>query len=227
MYPSLSMTVLTDGRKKYIDESLRTWIAAYGDKIVNKAIIDDSGDADYRVWLKETFPSFAIVRVGQERKGQAAAMREVFRCVINFENDYNLHVEDDFLLTKPFDLDAVVSTMKFYPELSQMSFMRQPWYENEVQYGGVVEALEAQGTQGFVQKWTNGFPWVRHNAFWTCNPNVFPSRIANINWPDPPWSEMQFSKMIRQQRLASGIWGHRDDWVCTEHIGKERYGSGY
>jgi hypothetical protein len=227
MYPSISMTVLTDGRKKYIERALPTWLEAYGDIVSHRTIIDDSGDADYQLWLTKAFPSFYVVPVGVDRMGQAAAMRETFRTVLDSDAEYNLHVEDDFILTKPFDLEAVVSVLRFYPELSQISFMRQPWYENEIEHGGVIEALEAQGTQGFQQKWTNGFPWVRHNAYWTCNPSIFPSKIANITWPDPPWSEMQFSKSIRQNRLASGIWGHRDDWVCTEHIGRERYGSGY
>jgi hypothetical protein len=223
----LSMTVLTDGRKEYIAKALPSWIEAYGDKIQLKAIIDDSGNTGYRHWLQETFPDFIIVAVGKDRCGYAEAMRKVFEVVREFNQPYNLHVEDDFIVHTPPDLDKVCSVLDAYPNVSQMAFMRQPWYPNEIKYGGVIEALEAQGVKVFNEKKTNGNSWVRHIAFWTANPSVFPQWLAHREWPDAPWCEMHFSKQLKRDKKMSGIWGSRGSWVCVEHIGEVRSGNQY
>lgn len=223
----LSMTVLTDGRKEYLEQTLPTWIEAYGDKIEHKIIIDDSGNSGYRHWLIETFPEFVVVAVGKDRCGYAEAMRKVFEMVTYIGQPYNLHVEDDFKLHNPPNLDDVCSILGNFKHVSQMSFMRQPWYPNEIAAGGLVEALEQQGPVQFQQKINNGLPWVRHNAFWTANPNVFPQWVAHREWPDAPWCEMKFSQALRHDKKQSGIWGHRSNWVCVEHIGEIRNGTDY
>lgn len=223
----LSMTVLTDGRQEYLEKSLPTWLAAYDDQLGAAVIIDDSGDTGYRHWLIETFPSCVVVAVGKDRCGYSQAMREVFGVVRYINPKYNLHVEDDFILHRPPNLDDVCAVLDSYKDLSQMSFMRQPWYPNEVAAGGVVEALEEQGAKVFNQKATAGKPWVRHNAFWTANPNVFPRWVADREWPDAPWCEMKFSQALRYDKKVSGIWGHRSNWVCVEHIGEVRNGIEY
>lgn len=223
---NVSMTVLTDGRQEYIEKTLPTWLAAYGKDLI-VTIVDDSGNTGYRHWLIETFPDCVVTAVGKDRCGYATAMRRVFEVVLYNESDYNLHVEDDFILHKPPVLQDVVSVLDAYPNVSQMAFMRQPWYKNEIEHGGVVEAIEAEGTTGFIQKYSNGKPWVRHSAFWTANPSVFPRWVAEREWPDAPWCEMNFSKALREEKKVSGIWGHRDNWVCVEHIGRERNGTEY
>lgn len=221
------MTVLTDGRKEYISKALPTWIEAYGDIIPHKIIIDDSGNTGYRHWLTENFPDFMVVAVGKDRCGYDVAMRKMFQVVREFGMPYNLHIEDDFILHNPPKLDDVISVLNAHPNVSQMSFMRKPWYPNEVEHGGVVEALEAQGVLVFNQKNFQGHPWVRHIAFWTANPSVFPSWVAEREWPDNPWCEMKFSQDLKRDKKFSGIWGHRSSWVCTEHIGEVRSGNSY
>jgi hypothetical protein len=224
---NICMTVLTDGRKQYIEKALPTWIEQYDSQIEKKFIIDDSGDKDYRNWLIETFPSFSVIPVSEDRGGYANAMRKVFNTVRDAQVEYCLHVEDDFILLKPFIIEDVISVLKSLPELSQISFMRQPWYANEIEHGGVIEALEDSGGS-FVQRTTDKDSWVCHRAFWTCNPSIFPSWIANRNWPEPPWSEMYFSKSLREDKKVFGIWGDRKtDWISVEHIGRERNGTEY
>lgn len=223
----LSMTVLTDGRKEYLSKTLPTWIEAYGDEIQYKAIIDDSGNTGYRHWLTETFPDFLVVAVGKDRCGYVEAMRKVFEVVRTYDQPCNLHTEDDFILHRPPNLSDAISVLEEHNNLSQMYLMRYPWYPNEVLAGGVIEALEQQGTGPFVQETTNGIQWVSHSAFWTANPNVFPQWVAHRKWPDPPWSEMHFMQSLRSDKKISGILGDRNNWICTEHIGRVRSGNSY
>jgi len=131
------------------------------------------------------------------------------------------------VLHSPPDLAGIMDLMQDFHDLSQLSFMRQPWYPNEIEHGGVVEALEADNPDAaFRQRYHNDTPWVIHRAYWTCNPSVFPSWVAKRNWPAPPWSEAWFSKALMREKV-SGIWGTRDNWVVTEHIGRDRNGTQY
>lgn len=221
------MTVLTDGRKQYISEALPTWIDAYGNDITYKFIIDDSGDYDYRHWLIETFPEFAIIPVGNKRCGYSKAMQTMFDIVKDFDMEYNLHIEDDFVLLDPPSLSDMCEVLSLNEDISQMSLMRKPWYGNEIQHGGVIEALEVSSPQPFIQENTNGHYWVRHSAYWTANPSVFPQWLAHREWPEAPWCEMKFNHALKNDEIFNGIWGHRDNWVCVEHIGKERNGIEY
>jgi hypothetical protein len=225
---NICMTVLTDGRKEYISKALPTWIDAYDNQIEKKFIIDDSGDSQYREWLASEFPSFTIVPVSSSRGGYVEAMRKVFFTAVDSEAEYCLHIEDDFILHKPFIIDDVISVLNSNPSLSQMSFMRQPWYTNEIDAGGVIEALENQdGAAEYIEENTDGKDWTIHKGFWTCNPSIFPIWTAKRRWPDAPWSEMKFGQKLFSHEKSCGIWGNRKNWVCVEHIGRERNGTGY
>lgn len=222
------MTVLTDGRKEYISRALPTWIEEYDDQIEKKFIIDDSGDPIYRDWLANNFPSFTIIPVAENRAGYVEAMRKVFSTILDSGEPYCLHIEDDFILLKPFVIEDVIDVIKSNRLISQISFMRHPWYQNEIDAGGVIEALEGQeGAASYIQKTTNEKDWVEHKGFWTCNPSIFPNWIATMGWPEAPWSEMKFGQKLFSKNKVCGIWGNRSDWVCVEHIGRERNGTEY
>ena len=77
----LAWTILTDGRKQYIEQCLPAWIDWLDETIINKFIIDDSGDPEYRSWLGETFPSFNIIPVNARRSGYARAMMKVLQTI--------------------------------------------------------------------------------------------------------------------------------------------------
>jgi hypothetical protein len=141
----ICLTVLTDGRKQYIERAIPSWMKQYDSLISNKFIIDDSGQKDYRAWLKDYFPSFTIIPVGASRCGYSLAMSKVFSTIVESKTKYVLHLEDDFILNKPVSLENMISVLDKKPLVSQMSIMRQPWFANEKECGGVVEALEQQG----------------------------------------------------------------------------------
>ena len=224
---NICLTVLTDGRKQYIERAIPSWMEQYDSSISNKFIIDDSGQKDYRAWLKDHFPSFTIIPVGESRCGYSLAMSKVFSTILESKTKYALHLEDDFVLNKPVSLENMVSVLDKNPLVSQMSIMRQPWFANEKECGGVVEALEQQGNTDFKNMNTDGNEWVQHSSFWTCNPSIFPSWVAKIGWPEAPWSEMKFGQNLSAKNKVFGIWGNRSDWVCVEHIGEERNGTEY
>ena len=218
--------VLTNGRKEYIQKTLPTWITSYSSKVKNKFIIDDSGDTAYRDWLKDYFPTFKIVPVSNQAAGLDVAMKKVFEVFLSTGCSYSLHLEDDFILHKPFDFSEVVSVLDSHPKLSQMSIMRQPWYSHEIKANGLVESLEKRN-KFFESVNTNGYDWVRHQAFYTLNPSIYTKEIASIGWPDGTNTEYRFSQKIFSLGYESGIWGARDSWPHVEHIGFNRTGVKY
>lgn len=225
---NVAWTVLTDGRKHYIEEALPTWIKHFDNVIGKKFIIDDSGDLEYRQWLEQTFPSFKLIPVGATRSGYDAAMKKLFKIVTTYSVDYCLHIEDDFILHKTFILDDLISIMKNHKNVAQVSLMRQSWYHNEHEHGGLVEAIQASNpTAHFNERNDGGIVWTEHQAYWTCNPSIFPSWITKFGWPDGAWSESRFSKQIFKAKKTCGIFGTKQDWPYVEHIGRERYGNKY
>ena len=221
-------TVLTDGRRKYIEECLPAWVDWLDELIDNKFIIDDSGDKEYREWLSKTFPSFTIVPVGSERMGYNHAMSKIFDVVKTSKKEYCLHIEDDFILKRRFDIESSIKILKENNSLSQISFIREPWYHNEVESGGLIEAIERDNKGiNFIQKETGGIPWIEHTAYWTCNPNIFPSWLTEFDWPSGEWSESRFGRKIFSKGKKAGIFGLRKDAPYVEHIGRERYGTKY
>lgn len=218
--------VLTDGRKQYISESLPTWIKEYDSLIDNKYIVDDSGNDEYSEWLEESFPTFEIVKIKNPRQGYAKAMQNVFQVFKDSGNKFALHLEDDFILHKAVNINDIVSVLNENQNVAQMSIMRQPWYHNEINSGGVIEALELNGSK-FTDKTTLGFDWVEHRSFYTCNPNIVQRWVADSPWPDGNWTESRFGRELFLKRKSVGIWGNRNDWPHVEHIGRERNGIEY
>lgn len=224
---SICFTVLTDGRKHYIEQALPSWIKNFED-IDKKFIIDDSGDPEYRNWLSKTFSSFTLVPVGEERQGYDVAMKKLFSLVNELEVDYCFHTEDDFILKKKFDVNDLIKIIQMNKGMAQISLMRQPWYHNEHEHGGLIEAIKAHNKGAvFVEKNEDGLEWTQHSAYWTCNPHLFPSWLAKFEWPAGPWSESRFGREIFATYKFAAVYGNKNDWPYVEHIGRERYGNKY
>jgi hypothetical protein len=224
---SICFTVLTDGRKHYIKEALPSWVNLYSD-IDNNFIIDDSGDAEYRDWLSNTFPSFNIIPVGSNRMGYDIAMQKLFSLVKELKVDYCFHTEDDFILHKQFDINNLIEILQSNKGMAQISLMRQPWYHNENEHGGVIEAIKAHNKHAiFSERKENELEWTQHQAYWTCNPHLFPAWLTNFEWPSGPWSESRFGREIFATYRFAGVYGNKNNWPYVEHIGRERYGKKY
>lgn len=225
---NMCWTVLTDGRKEYIEQCLPDWILWLDNIIDKKFIIDDSGDKQYRLWLSETFPSFKIIPVSKERSGYSNAMSVVLSTARFSKSNYCLHIEDDFLLKRQFNIEASISILNSNKNLSQISFMREPWYHNEVESGGLIEAIERDNPDAvFEEKNTNGYDWIEHKSYWTCNPSIFPRWLCSFKWPTGDWSESRFSRKVLSSGRTSGILGSRSDQPYVEHIGRHRSGKKY
>jgi hypothetical protein len=223
----ITWITLTDGRKDLIKQTIPCWEKNLSGNFSNKIIIDDSGDSDYRSWLKKTFKGFEIVPVDKDRAGYVNAMKKVFSVAKEANSPYVFHLEDDFLIKKEFDLNNFVSVLDQNARLVQMAFLRDPWYENEIRDGGTLRTL-VKGGKRISRAKNKDFQWMEHRIFWTCNPSVYPLRITENEWPDRKHSEFYFGRsLFKDKNNRSGMWGGWSDKPLVTHTGSYQKGINY
>lgn len=132
-------------------------------------------------------------------------------------------LEDDFTIDRPVDLAELQAVMLSEPRLAQIGLQRQPWYEEELAAGGMIQARQRLG-----QRFTQREGWVQHSAWWTMNPMLTTREFFALHpWPKHPGSENRFYRGIvdKDPIPLFGIWGQIDDPPICTHIGVERASS--
>lgn len=225
--PSIPLIVLTNGRRDCIARTIpsaREHLSGWDHMI----IVDDSGDQEYAAWLAETFDSPPVAVLGDGAPlGYWAAMQWVWRIAREFNTGAVFFLEDDFVFHADVDLTELIGVLDSRPYLTQMSLLRQPWFANEREHGGLIEALEAQG-QHFQEVSDGTHHWIEHRACFTGNPSLIPARTLARDWPSGDWSESRFGReLFADPRARGAYWGRRSEPPRVEHIGVERVGAGY
>ena len=168
--------------------------------------------------VEDAYPSWDVERIhaGGYPKAVAAAIEQALGC----GQPWVFWLEDDFTFNEPVDLLAMQEIID-REGLAQLSLMRQPWYEPEIEAGSVIAA----SPDAFTQR--DGF--VEHAAYWTMNPMLTRrSLLAEHRWPQGRNSERRFgASVFADQRMRAGILGLIDDPPRVEHIGVVQAGTGY
>lgn len=227
------LIVLTNGRPECITRTIRS-LHENLSGVSGMVIVDDSGDDVYGAWLEDEFiggPFDGKVAHLPEPHGYWRAMQAVWSLARHWAAEFGQNRfafwEDDFVLTTPVDLDVLAGVLDAHPYLTQVALKRQPWFGNEVEHGGLIEALEAQG-QTFTERTDGAHHWVEHRAVFTGNPSVIPRRTFEQDWPEGAWSESRFGRALFSDPQARGAyWGRRSDPPRVEHIGHQRTGTDY
>lgn len=224
MTTPITMMVMTDGRAHYLLRSAASWHHLRNTFTGARVIHDDSGDDTYRDWLRCEFPGWEIIGDGP-RLGFAGAMRRARAWLAQEDRTpYVWWQEDDFELTRPIDVDAMVSVLGAYPGIAQMALRRQPWNAAEKAAGGIIE----RWPYDFDPVTTRGHDWLRHRRWFTTNPALLPrSVITTEEWPDGPDSEGRFGSGLFERGWACGFWGDYESGEWCLHIGHDREGCGY
>lgn len=227
MNNDICLVVLTNGRKDLISQTVPAWMDKYNDVFNNKFIIDDSGDKDYREWLKQYSNkyNFKIINVGDENLGYAEAMQKVLDTFRSLGNKYMFFLEEDFLPKVNIDFNKMRYLLENNKEVIQISLMRQPWYKEEIDAGGVVQTKK-QNFENITEK--NDIKWVKHREYFTGNPSLISDKVLKYSWPKVRWSEYFFGKKLLEEGFYFGILGSidSDDWIAVEHIGHYQKGVG-
>lgn len=226
---SVPLLVLTNGRPECITKTISS-LTEHLSGVDSMVIVDDSGDDVYGQWLDDEYaggPFDAKVLHIEGEHGYWRAMQMVWSLARHWDADAFAFWEEDFVLHADVDLDVLAEVLEEQQHLTQIALLRQAWFHNEREHGGLIEALEAQG-QVFAEHTDGVHCWVEHRACFTGNPSLIPRRTFERDWPMGDWSESRFGKLLFAGPRARGAyWGRRSDPPHVEHIGHQRVGSGY
>lgn len=222
---TVPIIVLTNGRPECVTKAISSvgkHLLGVGDGL----IVDDSGDDVYRAWLAEQYAA-PVIPVATGPCGYWKAMRRVWDVARSLDTDKVVFWEEDFVLTEDVDVEELAGVLDAHPYLTQIALLRQPWFANEHEHGGLIGALQAQG-QVFTECTDGTHWWIEHRACFTGNPCLIPRSTFARDWPEGDWSESRFGKALFADGRARGAyWGRLTDPPRVEHIGHHRAGTGY
>lgn len=220
----LTLLVMTDGRAECLARSVASFDRLHGD-ISQCVIHDDSGSPGYARHLAENYPGWTVVGTGR-RSGFAGAYRSAWAWLRAHPTPFVFSTEDDFLIARDIDLDAMASVLLSQPHLAQIALLRQPWNRMEKSAGGIIPA----DRPSFTERTDGHHHWVEHRKFFTTNPHLMVGSFPrDHDWPAGEQSEGRFSVELfrREPAAASAFWGRADDPPAVLHIGAQRVGTGY
>jgi hypothetical protein len=203
--------VITDGRREYLERTL----AAAGEMIPGflPVFVNDSGDGDYCDWLN-TLNAHSVHH--PERRGMAAAVRTALSTVVSTTARYAFYLEEDFVLTAPVQLDAMIATLDAYPRLSQLVLKRQPWSDEEKNAGGQIEVAPTayEDRDGFVE----------HKRLFSFNPSLMRVEACEKALQDPGSNGLEagITQTLVREGYSFAFWCARTDPPRCEHIGEAR-----
>ncbi len=168
--------------------------------------------------LRWDFSDSILINDSEHRLGLAGAVQAAWDR--SSTADYILHLEEDFVLTEPVDIEAMLTVLEAEPHLAQLVLKRQPWNPEETAAGGIIE----QHPSDYNDRVTRGWHWVEHSRVFSLNPCLVPRRVLDLGWPNG--NEAEFTHRCIANGYRFGFWGRRTDSPRCQHIGVER-GNGW
>lgn len=211
------LVALTNGERDTLKPTLESARDHLQGPIGRRLLCVDA--VDHRVAeLAKRFPAWDVVQIrgGDYSRAVSGALDQA----VGSGQAWVFWLEDDFRFEGDIDL-AEMQRLVERDDLAQLSLKRQPWFEHELEAGGVIEA----DPDSFTQR--DGY--VEHRAYWTMNPMLTKrSTLASHRWPRGRDSERRFGLTVfRDPDARVGMLGEIDDPPRVEHIGLERAGVGY
>jgi hypothetical protein len=212
---TFALLVVTDGRRAYLVETMRSLRVSLQPWPPDRFLIDDSGDPDYRAWLQAEFPDFVQVGDGA-RRGFAATLACGWGTVLAYSEATHIwHAEDDFTYNELVDLPAMAAILDRNPHLAQLALKRQPVNDVEREAGGFMETRPGA--------WTQRDGWIEHQTNFTSNPSQIPARVARLCvGSDVRLDELTMSDLLMAEGYGFGYLGRIEDRPRVTHIGGHR-----
>lgn len=221
-----ALITLTDGRGKYLADTIRSAEERVVCRWEHRIMVDDSLDAGYHQMLQDTYGDrFRIIRA-DHKLGFGGAIRAAWATVRLTNATHIFHLEDDFTFNRFVPLNQMAHTLDAHRELVQLALLRQPWSREEKKAGGVWQTKPDFFRQDHDSDLNTS--WLSHRQFFTTNPSLYRRELIDeFDWPRGDQSEGRFGIAVKEAHpdWRFGYWGEGEEWVT--HIGAKRIGTGY
>jgi hypothetical protein len=225
MSNKIDLLVTTNGRKEYLIRTLDSWRSFIEANVNKKIIIDDSNDPEYREWLRDHYREYEVRALGEENMGYSYLLK-TWATSLEFESEYILLLEDDFLLIDNLIVDDIIDVLNKNENLLEMSLKRQAWSSQEVEAGGMIENIFQE------DKFVEHDGWFAQRLFFTSNPSFIKidrlrKYAKEIYQPNEVVTEGEFGSRIFNNHpdVYCAFWGNIFDKHKVEHIGYRRTGT--
>lgn len=204
---NVALVVVSDGRLEYLDACLQTVRQYLVSPVITHArLVSDSGVRG----IHRRAEGFEVID-HPERRGLAAAVQSAWADLPG-DIDFVFHLEEDFILTAPVEIELMAKTLEATPGLAQLVLKRQAWSVEERAAGGIIEMHPDQ--------YTDRAGWVEHRRIFSLNPCLIPRPLVDLGWPAT--NEAGFTEQLVASGWRFGFWGARDDPPRCLHIGVHR-----
>ena len=209
-------------RSEYLRRSLASLTENVRGPIVQRVVYSD-WPAEITPELSSIAQEFGFYVAGEGNHGHTGMRSRMWNYLSKrAKGEFIFATEDDFLYPAPVDLVPMIETLRDDARLVQIALLRDAFYQDERETGGVLGWPEP----AFTRIGTNGTSRMEHRLFWTNNPSVFRKSLTATPWPIGRHSETLFGKqLLRDQRVRFAFWGSGEE--LTKHIGEVRAGAGY
>lgn len=226
---SVTVVVMSGGasetwpeRSAYLRRSLPSLNKQIRGPVVQR-VIYSGWDEEHQAALEAIAAEHGFYVVGGGNHGHTGTRQRMWSYLRKrAAGEYIFQSEDDFIFPEPVELEPMIETLQDDANLAQIALLRDAFYQDERETGGVLGWPEP----AFTKAGTNGNTRLEHRLFWTNNPALYRKALTARPWPTGRHSETIFGKhLLADAKVRFAFWG--DHAELTRHIGEVRAGTGY
>ena len=205
---SAALVLVTAGRRTYLERTWESFTDQCAHRFDHLICVDDSGDADFGLWLDGWLGDrWQIIHHGENR-GLPAAIGSAWDAVVATGAEWVFHLEEDWTFPALVDVPALIGRCDA-ADLDQLVLYRQPWSPQEQIGGGYLHTAE-----GYER--VEDDLWVTDRLF-SFNPCVYPAAVCD----KAGGYESEVTKQF-DGRGRFGVLTGADEAPMCWHIGVER-----
>lgn len=236
------LTILTNGRREYLERAVHAFAQHASPAPSAIFVMDDGGQTGYPFVVDLIAAAFhgrpdaprepAVYEDSPAPLGMCRAHAHCWHAAASSDLPWVFHLEDDFVLLRPLDLDHLRETLEAEPLLTQLALVRTPW-GFEIPHGGYIpqtpghyerrETRILYDTGAMVESQKAVARWIATQRNWATNPALFRTSLAReVPWPLENGCETSVGPAILDldPDAVFGLWGWGEPWAA--HVGEHR-----
>jgi hypothetical protein len=218
----IALVVFTDGRECLHDTIAHAHrkLDKAGAKITRYVLINDHPGIDWMEELTLRYAADGWLVKHYDRIGFCGVVKKWWEMMAHISEPFVFHLEDDFVIQQRVSLARMAFVLGQRPDIKQVAIKRTPHSREEIQAGGVIEQDPDAYTEDRVRALPQDIPILTHRKFWTTNPSLYRSSLAEIPWPNGPLCESKFSRNLFEDEDAKVAYlGTKDSQQIARHVG--------